>query len=231
MIDVFEPGIGFYVDYLVNDKPFSLARYGDGEWSVIVQNRGKCVGQSLNLPGLRLATIRSIKKAHQDPRYIMACHPKQSQGNIEEWLVQHQPPWLRWKDTRTFYYASFYGKLFPFVDAIRKLNVPRVVVGPPHLRQLHSKVFKVDQFIEIPPVDAWRSKDRILDECKKVKGKVMFSISAGPTSSPLVWELFQEKPESFIMDLGSLWDVYVGKPSRSYHAKMSKEIKRCNLQG
>jgi len=229
MIETIKPPLQFYTDALVKDDPLAIARYGDGEWSVIVQNRKKCVGQSLNLPGLQEAMVKSIVKAPCDPHYIMACHADQAQGNIEGWLAQNQPSWLKWYDNRTFYLASYRGQLFPFVDALRKLSVPRVVVGPPHLRRL--KAFQIDQFIEIPAVDAWNDIKRILAECKKVEGKVLFSISAGPASSPLVWSLFQAKPESWILDLGSLWDIYVGKKSRPYHGKMTKEIIRRNLKG
>ena len=229
MIEVIDPGLQFYVDKLNAHEPFAIARYGDGEWSAIVQDRATCVGQRLDLPGLREAMVRSITRAPKDPRYILACHPNQARGNIELWLRTHAPH-AQWYDNRTFYRASMHGELFPFVSALRHLRAPLVVIGPPHLRKLDT-ILPVAHFIEIPERDAWPTLSRILDETNQWYG-ACFSISAGPTSSPLVWRMFARGlGDGWIIDTGSLWDVYCGVKSRSYHNRIDAETLRRNVEG
>ena len=232
MIDVTDPGLSFYVDKLRARQPFSLARYGDGEWSAIVQDRRSCVGQRLDLPGMRDAMMQSIRRAPRDPAYLLACHPNQPRGNIEDWLKENQPAWLKWLDNRTFYYASMRGQLFPFVDALRNLEAPLVIIGPAHLRKL-SSILPVAGFIEIPSTDAWHSFAVILEACEAWRGvPTCFSISAGPTSSPLVWRMFARGfGDGWLLDVGSLWDIYCGVWSRGYHSRITPEIRRRNLEG
>ena len=231
MIDVTDPGLTFYVDKLRNREPFALVRYGDGEWSAIVQDRASCVGQRLNLPGMREAMMLSIRRAYNDPRYLMACHPNQARGDIEDWLREHQPPFLKWLDNRTLYQASRKGRLYPFVAALRELSASLVIIGPPHLRNL-ARVLPYAGFIEIPGVDAWPMLEHILAEAENYRGAV-FSISAGPTSSPLVWRMFARGhcDRGVLLDVGSLWDVYCGKASRGYQYGMKAETIQRNLEG
>ncbi len=231
MIDVYDPGLTFYVDKLTRREPFALVRYGDGEWSAIVQDRRSCVGQRLDLPGMREAMMLSIRRAYNDPRYLMACHPNQARGDIEDWLRENQPRWLKWLDNRTLYQASRKGCLFPFVDALRHLDAPLVVIGPAHLAQLED-ILPVAAHIEIPGVDAWSRLEHILEAAEAWRGAV-FSISAGPTSSPLVWRMFARGhcDRGVLLDVGSLWDVYCGRASRGYQYGMKPETINANLNG
>lgn len=229
MIAVTEPGLQFYVDKLNARQPFTVVRYGDGEWSSIVQDRATCLKQRLDLPGMREAMMRSITRAPRDERYLLACHPNQARGNIEEWLRDNQPAWLQWYDNRTFYLASLHGKLFPFVQALRNLRVPLVVIGPRHLCRM-AEFLPVAFHIEIPGRDAWPQVARILDAADKWSG-ACFSVSAGPTSSPLIWRMFARGlGDGWIIDAGSLWDVYCGVKSRSYHNRIDAARMRQNLR-
>lgn len=232
MIDVTDPGLSFYVAAIREARPLSVARYGDGEWSAIVRDRQTCIEQRLDLPGMREALMQSITRAPRDPAYWLACHPNQPRGNIEAWLRENQPAWLHWLDNRTFYRASMHGELFPFVDALRTMSAPLVIIGPAHLRKL-SAVLPVAGFIEIPPVNAWFEMAAILEACEAWRGiPTCFSISAGPTSSPLVWRLFARGfGDGWLLDVGSLWDVYCGVKSRSYHNRINAERLWRNLEG
>jgi len=230
VIETHDPGLQFYVDQLTAAQPFTLVRYGDGEWSSIVGDRPTCIGQRLDLPGLPAAMMDSIRNCPRDDHYYMACHPDQARGNIEAWLKEHQPAWLKWYDNRTLYKASMHGALYPFVAALRTLPVPLVVIGPAHLRKL-GDILPVAAFIEIPGVNAWPTVERILDAAQPYAG-ACFSISAGPTSSPLVYRMWRRGlRDGWLLDVGSLWDVFCGKRSRTYHTRIDDAKLRRNLTG
>jgi hypothetical protein len=231
MIKTIDLGIQWYADKLMCHEPFTIMRYGDGEWSVIIKNRTICLKQRLNLPGLRNTMIKSITQAHHDSRYLPACHPNQTMGtNIEVWLAKHQPHWLKWIDSRTFCHASLEGELFPFVNALRHLDVPLIAIGPPwHVRL--SEFLPISEFIEINPRDCWNQRKYILDRVLTI-GPACYTMSAGPASSPLGWLMFGLGLNTgWIIDVGSLWDVYCDNITRSYQRRLTPQLIQRNLKG
>ena len=235
---LYEPGLQFYVDKITGGEPFTFVRYGDADWSTITEHEQECVlcdlVHHLDLPGLREGMVRSIADAPKTDSYILATRTGvRKAGTVQyfaflQWLYAHRLGEIDWHECNVFALAARDGKLWPFVQAIRDLDVPRVVIGPEWLQPV-DRLFPVERFVSIPEVDCWLEIDRILDGCLDVPGPAFYSISAGVAAKWLAWRLHQERGEdSWILDLGSLWDVFVGVKSRSYHNAMTPDVLRRN---
>lgn len=236
---LYKPGLQFYVDKLNSGKKFAFVRYGDADWSTITEHQqqaefGGAVHQ-LDLPGLRAGMIQSICEAPDTDNYYLPTRTGvRKAGTVQYfafllWLMANRLGEIDWHDCNVFAEASKSGKLWPFIEALRGLDVPRVVVGPPWMRKLRA--FPIDYFIAIPEYDCWLEFDRILAACLDVPGPVLYSLSAGVAAKALAWNLYQHQADSWILDLGSLWDPFVGVQSRSYHRAITRDVIKSNLGG
>lgn len=229
-----QPGLQYYVKRIENNQLFTFIRYGDGEWSAILNDKRQRTGSgvhSLKFPKMQQALRKSLTQCPQNDDYIVAQRQTAMKVTINHWIARNASG-LAWHDCTVFYKASKKGRLHPFVRALKRSKLPLVVVGPPWLRKL-SRVFKGMEFVEIPPRDCWKQCDKIISQILKVIAKpAIISISAGPPAKVLAWRLYQElKGHSFILDLGTLWDVYCGKRSRQYMKRMAPDTIRRNLRG
>lgn len=192
--------------------PFKFVRWGDGEWIVYFNIKRK------------LCDSDPKPEAQKDIRRSLYGDFIYGVQNISKKLFEI--PKREWVNADIFHYASIDGRLSPLFKALKGKKI--VLVGPKHLRDL--KVIKVDKFIEVPPKNCWGSKERVMEELEKTDGEVYIFCCAFLTNV-LIYDL--DKNEKFddkiMLDLGSLLDVYAGKPSRGYHKKMSKEIYEANL--
>ena len=238
---LYKPGLQFYADKIDGGEPFAFVRYGDADWSTITQHQqqaefGGSIHQ-LDLPGLRDGMMQSIAEAPDTDSYILATRTGvRKAGTIQyfawlQWLQAHRLGMIDWHDCNVFALAARDGKLWPLVEAVRGVDVPRVVVGPDWMRKIGSSVFPIDYFITIPKYDCWLEFERILGNCLDIPGPVLYSISAGVAAKSLAWNLYQHRSNGWILDLGSLWDPFAGVVSRSYHRPITRDIIKSNLGG
>jgi hypothetical protein len=225
---LYEPGLDFYVKKLRGAEPFTFARYGDSEWVSIVGCRKAMTYNGLtyrmDLPGLRDALMRTLREIPAEAenyypatRTAMNNNKKDADwnGEFRAWVLRNDLEGLPWHGCNVFAWASEEGRLWPFIQAIRDLDAPRVVIGPPWLRQLDDFVFPIEHFVQVPLADCWTSFDRILKEALAAPKHAFYSISAGLAAKVLAWRLYQDRGDaSWIVDLGSLWDPYVNILSR-----------------
>lgn len=229
-MNLYAPGLQWYVDKLRNGQRFSFARYGNGEWDCILDlyYRTRSGSQRFS-PDLRKALAASLSVAREG-NYYTALQSVSFLGRLgllpkaEAWCAAHAPD-ATWHDGEVFTRASRAGTLYPLIEALRGQRV--VVVGPPWLMSLpFSSVF-----VAVQTRDCWAHVDDIEAQLRDLKN-VVISFSAGPAAKVLIHRL---QPligkHSWLIDFGSLWDVYCGKHSRSYHKKMTPDIIRRNLRG
>jgi len=69
----------------------------------------------------------------------------------------------------------------------------------------------------------------IIRALKTCKAPAVVSFSAGPTTKVLIHNLHGRG--HFLIDFGSLWDIYVGKRTRRYHKRITPKVIRRNLTG
>lgn len=230
------PGLAWYVDRINENKSFTFVRYGDGEWSAILNDGRKMTGTGshrLDLPGMRKQLSQSLMEKSKSKRYIVALRQTALKPNITTWLYQ-RGLLKGWHDCTVFYKASRRGQLFPLIEAIRKSELSLVVVGPPHLAKLKTRAkLPVERFIPVPKRNCYKVIGKTIDAILDQRGKPLFvSISAGPPGKLIAWRLFKHIGQnSIIIDFGSLWDIYCGVASRHYQRKMKAETIAKNLGG
>jgi hypothetical protein len=234
-MNVFSPGLQFYVDKIKSGQPFTFIRYGDGEWSAILNDGRQRTGtgsHALDIPQLQKALRRSLKEKPDADNYFAALRTSSVKPVVAAWLATHVPG-IAWHDCTVFYKASKKGRLHPLLKAIREQDWPVVLVGPPWLRRINHKVFKVSSFVEIPARDCWHRRKSIGRRIMAAASEPsIISLSMGPAAKVMAWWLYREiGQQSTILDLGSLWDVYAGRRTRQYHKGMKAETIKRNLEG
>lgn len=212
-MEVYAPGLDWYIDKLQAGERFSFVRYVDGEWGCILGTRDKtCSGHQRFTPDLRIALAETLRRAHGGNCYV-ALNPqarvmRPMMAHVAGWLERNAPG-LTWHHGKVFHQASLDGRLPELVEAMRSQRV--VVVGPRWLRGLPF----VDEFIEAPAHHAWDAYDAIYVQAAEVRDAVV-CVSMGVPAKVLIHQLYRALGEhSWLLDMGSVWDPYFGRESRS----------------
>jgi hypothetical protein len=221
--------------------PISFVRYGDGEFMCLLQEiHGRkaratnCDRHDYTLP-LALDLLKTLKAPVEGLHYGMQ-KPKflASLMGITEFeavaFVDKLAPKVSWFHGDVLHQASIAGELAPFLKAF--LARGPVLVGPPIFKKLDMRVKReVAAHIEIPALNCFEAKQAIKAAIwKSYKGgRRTFSVSASMAAKAIIHEMLPVMPDASLLDLGSLWDVFCGAPSRSYHKKMTKETYERNL--
>lgn len=225
--------VAYYSKLLDDNKPFSFSRFGDGEWNAILGVQGaNCDGHEY-FPELG----RELSLAICRPKpYIYAFQPfalKSMRMVIEAYCAKNSVS-LLWHNAEVFHDANKQGRLFPFVNSLRKKSV--VMVGPAYLRMVSDRLFPFYDFIEVPAKNCYTAKNEIREAVRNVAAKkagLVFVFSASMTSNVLIHQLYDELGAGhWLLDMGSLWDIYAGVKSRGvYHGKDWDALIKKNLSG
>ncbi|NOY54250.1 MAG: DUF1792 domain-containing protein [Deltaproteobacteria bacterium] len=213
-------GLECYVEVLREKRLFSFSRFGDGEWSAILGRSGANCDGHVYFPELG----ERLRKAILDPmQYYYAFQSKAMDldGRAIARFIRHQGVQFAWHDADVFHDANLAGDLFPLIEQLRKMDV--VVVGAEHLRHLNEDVFPYVEYIEIPPENCFLEVDSIKEQMLEVARKrshMVFALSASMTANVLIHDLYPLIcRDHWMIDFGSLWDIYVGVKSRGVYRK------------
>lgn len=197
-------------------KPgFTFARYGDGAFLCMQGAKGhNCDGAAYGKQqaDLLLASIKDKSISHAIGTLARRT------TNAANWLLDRDID-IDWYDCDVMNNASDEGKMFPFIDLLRKRKI--VFCGPAHLHKLRA--FPILSFVVCDSTKAFDEVDALEDELvyrvEKEEADTIL-LSAGTFASPvLVSRLHSHFPKAIILDTGSIWDPYVKVFSRSGHAK------------
>lgn len=218
------------VEELKMGSKFTFTRWGNGEFLCMRfpdPKRKNASGHHF-FPDLSEKLQAALRKAIDQK-----CHDIGLQNMCYKDQDKYVPLWAQaldivWAFGDVFHYASIEGKLFPLIAQLREM--PLVFIGPPYMRAIDKILPSVEEYIEIPLVDCWLDRKRILKELEACKVEGVYCFSASLMADPLITRL-HPKPKSWLINFGSLWDVFLNRNTRSYHSKMSGETKRKNLEG
>lgn len=183
-------------------KPYKFIRLGDGQMRIL---EGKNLREHDYFSGM----IADMQKMMRNEQAVFGV-----QRTSQSYFGYDYP------NGDVFHYASKNGELRPFIKKLRRLNT--VFISPP----FHKKLNIYKQFIEIPERNCYLKKEEIKRAILKTKADV-YCFHASMLSGILISEL---PLIGSMLDLGSLWDVYAGKPSRSYQHKMNLETIKKNYE-
>lgn len=214
-----------------NNIPFSYARYGDGEWNAILGKvsvnkdgifTGNCDGhQYFPDMGKRLKRIIDNK-----PKYYIGLQDlakKQNTGKSEfDRLVKKN----QWCSTEVFTRASIKGRFHEFFDVLSRRDI--IFVGNKHTYKNLFQILSSPVFV--PEIDCWNDYDRILRELKqKIKSSnhiqkeqgLIILYSASMMANILIGDIYTAYGNTITqLDMGSVFDPYVGRNTRSYHKNL-----------
>jgi len=234
-MNIITPPLSWYVDRLINRQPFTLSRYGDGEWqSILGYTGGTTVADSYRYSmELRHALQITLARPHLDANYHYALAEQSfigtRSGEIEGYLDKIKSP-IDWHASQVMQEAFRAGAAFPLIDALRGLEM--IYVGPAPLLSL-SKQLGFRRFVPVPQTDAFEQVGRIWTDTHELiidKKPDVIGFSAGAAANVLIWRLWCE--EVTLIDFGSMFDPIVGNLSRSWMKRVDwAQIMPMNLRG
>ena len=196
-------------------RPFAFSRWGDGEWSCILGHGGSnCDGH----PYSKLLRLDLTAVLLARPTYhlgMQAFALRRFGPAIEAWLARRGlgPTWV---DADLFAMASWHDELTPLTDALACRAV--ILAGPDYLSAL--SLFKIARHIVIPERNCYVATAATLaatDRALRHLPRAVVVISAGMSANILVHRLHAAHPRATLIDVGSLWEPYVGRATRRYH--------------
>jgi hypothetical protein len=218
--------------FLRSGTPFAFNRFGDGEWAVILafdpewtgrfspSKRVSC-GLQVADHALAAALVEALRARTRGFFGLQPLAARVMGDAISEWLIRHEISEPSWLESDALHRASDTKRLQEFVDVLRTKTT--ILVGPSHLATIKDLLRSVDHVV-VPDTDCWSSVADIEAELeqsiRKAGSAGVCLVSAGPTAKVLIHRMsMQFKSWSFV-DTGAVWDVYVGRKTRAYHAKV-----------
>lgn len=191
----------WYVDKLKRGEKFSLVRYGDGEmycmWGKKGENSNGCKYSS----ELRKALLESMGHKEEDFIYGMQRVLPQDRKRFEA-----EYPDIEFLDTEIFSDAVANGELFPFIEQLKKMKV--VIIGNESIRPI-KKFLPYTEFIEVPKSNAFDSEFEFID----CGDNTVYLFSCGMAANAFISKLHGQV-NGWLIDIGHIWDPFVGKMSR-----------------
>jgi len=201
----------FYVDMLKDKRPFSISRFGDGEWHCIFGAKGaNCNGDTYE-PLLADKLRRAVSEFPED-NYFRG-HLKISHHAGRERVAEYQSALPdNWVNGDVFLDAFLACELRTLVEAFPKRML---YVGPEYLAPLFGS-----KLLPIAERNSYQAFNSIVWQIREIieQGNVeMIGFSAGMCANALIHHLYPMYGDSItMMDFGSLWDGCLGVTSRSY---------------
>lgn len=209
---------------LENKEPFTLSRYGDGEWNAVLQVRGgNCDGHEY-LPEMckELADVLRNRTANLPENYYFASHLVTTDYNrevIESWMNAHgvSIPWACSSDI--LHIPIKEGTIDRFKDALSDHRI--VFVGPEYLKG----VIGFDFYITVDDTNCYCNGDivsSILNDIFVNEGSE-FTVIFCSSMAANCW--IDEIHEMFhtIIDAGSVFDYFAKNGNRSFIRKALAE--------
>jgi len=187
----------------------SVGRWGDGEWHAVLGTRGVNVDRC----SYAHATADLRRCITAKDHAVLSLQPlarRRMWGQIRKWLERNAKHRLEqeWHDSHYLVDLVKRGRMKEFTKELAKFK--SVLIGAAHLKKLGI----TDHFIEVPPRDAIKKvgKISIPDGVQVVLG------SAGFLGTKLAHAFCNR--EFTYMDVGSVFDPYVGRKSRTNWTRM-----------
>lgn len=219
--------LDFFVEKMNRGEHFSFSRFGDGEWSaVLLRDGANCDGHSYSKE--LSAALNKALKTPKNYYYGIQDYALKNMGRDIVSYVKKECSSITWYNASIFHDANLAGELNPFIKSLRAKTV--VIIGPEYMKEL--SLFPVEGFVPIPAVNCFDAFDEIKAGILNLdlpKEDVVYLFSASMASNALIHELYDELGEkNWLLDVGALWDVYVGKKSRSVYNEDWDERIRIN---
>lgn len=197
------------IQKIENKTPFAFSRWGDGEFLNVNRAKGKNCDGNIYYEDLgdELRTILSKKQ-----KYYMGIQTL-IPATVEEGKKYDQD----WCDSDIFHKLSMDGELNQLFEILD--NVYVVYIGNESLSSLSF----INEFIQIPYSNVWLERDLTLSRIIRTFDSTykVFCFSAGMASNVFIDVLWKLDNSNSYIDVGSVFDPYVGRKTRTYHKDLN----------
>jgi len=247
---IHEKPISYYVGRLREGKRFAFPGYSDAEWICIAGMRegGKSgLGQIFSRTHGKLL-LEILKRRSSDKDFLFAvpsCIWNGSMPGLTQIRERAREVMNKHEVEVEFYERDMVtddlarkGGLYPLINQLQQMRT--VVIGPKALRGI-DYFLKYDHFVEISTPNLHMEPLGIISavEDALLYGKsATYLVSAGVSAAVILDRLYDEIPDSFFLDCGSMWDAFVGiGGQREWRNKLyenhdnMRKWRRANLYG
>ena len=205
--------------YRIQNKiPFAFSRWGDGEWYNVYKSPGQNCDGNLYYHDLGDKLLEIVS---QPCEYYLGIQ------TLAQFSVEQSKKFPQvWGDSDVLHKASMHGSLNTFIDCLYKSHV--VYIGNASLKKLPF----VDEFIEIPYNNVWLERDNVVEKIENTFDDSIlkvYCLSSVMECNVFIDMLWKKNKNHIYLDVGSVFDPYVGKNSRSYHHAINKSQLQINI--
>lgn len=212
-----------------NNENFTLLRYGDGE-RAIMQGREVIAQEGWKSPKyistLGKALLDSLNLTDENVFYGISCPCCDAEAYY-------------WYSTRITNKNRTFANIFinknyqRFISNFDKIHRNAIIIG--NFRGKNEKIgnLKILKYYPVPDdcFDFWENDSRnFINNIKQefgTKKNLLYVVSAGPMSEPIIAELYRNNPENCYIDFGSSIDKFIHKKqTRPYENPKSEYAKR-----
>lgn len=202
----------FILDCLIGFENISFARNGDGELNSVLAKRGENCDAHIYFPDMGIELKKILES---QPKYYLGLQRLGAEQNADNAEFQKLRDMNTWVNNEVFTRPSAReGKVFleKFKGALAERRV--IQVANESLLQLQM----ADVFIEIPLINCWLKKDQILKSIREnIQENDVILYSASMPTKYFINEIYKEYGNKVTqLDCGSVFDVYVGRITRTY---------------
>lgn len=135
---------------------------------------------------------------------------------LMEWSVKQSQKYPQdWCDSDIFHKESINGNLNKFIEVLSNSHI--VYIGNESLKKLDF----INEFIEIPYKNCWNQRDEIIEKISNTFDRdKIYLLSAGMACNVFIDRLWKINNTNTYIDVGSVFDPYVGRNTRSYHKNL-----------
>ena len=228
----------WYVAQLQQRQPFSLSRWGDGEWRAVFLADTPNASQAKS--GANCDKHRYFPTMNRQLADILKSQPPYRLGLQSLAIrlfgdklvnyIQRYLPGREWHDAAEVSRAGYEGRLAPILKAIG--DMPHIVVGPYWLKGLYP-LFPVHRHVKVPHLNCFLHLDRIVRETRETlraaSQPCVVTFAASMPANIMIHQLYEEFGKtSFLLDVGSTYDGLLGVLSRSGNCRWNN---KANLEG
>jgi len=209
---------------LRNNENFSFSRFGDGEINCILGAQG---GQNQLYNCDKHQYFKSLgmalyKVLESKPKYIMGLQGLAQRLRKGDKYFNDLISGIDWVDSDIIHHASLDNGIDDLIDSIKGRSV--VLIGNFHMAEIALKYDFDFGHIVVSEVDCWLEynevKKRLLEY---VEEDDIVLYCASMMSEVLIDDLYNYFGDTITqIDIGSAFDPYIGRVTRSYHKKIIK---------
>lgn len=207
-------------------EPFTLLRYGDGEWYSVLGTVGHNFDRHEFLADSMGRELRAVLVAvANDARcrarvYVGTTCELEDSSRVELSRIDGAES-IRWITDAVFRLGMQNLQTLRFVRACRDFSGRKVLVGNPSLGPVARALNA--QHVVIPLRNCYQHLDDIEQLCRTQEADLVLSC-ASMASECLLWRLFQDRPDAMYVDCGSIFDVMLGHAIRREYREWSAVI-------